>query len=227
MNEKINIMVGGPEALIPYDQVADHRSETWLGVDLGATRLLEHGIVPEYAAGDFDSSTPEQLARVKAAVPKVDIYPPEKDYTDTQIGILLAMKYYQPASITIWGTTGGRLDQLLANLYTPLMEPYRKYLAKIHLVDRQNTVDFYEPGSYVIYKVPEMPYLAFVNLTPVTGLTLPDEKYNLDHFDSPLPISWSSNEFVGTINHFSFDSGIVAVIQSRDVHSQGPFKGVK
>ena len=45
MNEKINIMVGGPEALIPYDQVADHRSETWLGVDLGATRLLEHGIM--------------------------------------------------------------------------------------------------------------------------------------------------------------------------------------
>ena len=73
MNEKINIMVGGPEALIPYDQVADHRSETWLGVDLGATRLLEHGIVPEYAAGDFDSSTPEQLARVKAAVQKVEI----------------------------------------------------------------------------------------------------------------------------------------------------------
>ena len=41
MNEKINIMVGGPEALIPYDQVADHRSETWLGIDLGATRLLQ------------------------------------------------------------------------------------------------------------------------------------------------------------------------------------------
>ena len=227
MNEKINIMVGGPEALIPYDQVEKRRSETWLGVDLGATRLLEHGIVPAYAAGDFDSSTPEQLARVQVAVQQVDIYPPEKDYTDTQIGILLAMKHYQPASITLWGTTGGRLDQLLANLYTPLMDPYRQYLDRIHLIDRQNTVDFYEPGSYEIHKVPQMPYLAFVNLTPVTGLTLPDEKYNLDHFDSSLPISWSSNEFVGTVNHFSFDSGIVAVIQSRDAYSQGPLQGVK
>ena len=102
MNEKINIMVGGPEALIPYDQVADRRSETWLGVDLGATRLLEHGIVPEYAAGDFDSSTPEQLARVKAAVQKVDIYPRKRLYRYSD-RYLLAMKYYQPASITIWG----------------------------------------------------------------------------------------------------------------------------
>ena len=46
MNEKINIMVGGPEALIPYEQVEKRRSEPWLGVDLGATRLLEHGIGP-------------------------------------------------------------------------------------------------------------------------------------------------------------------------------------
>lgn len=225
--EKVNIMVGGPEILIPYDQVLDRKDEIWLGVDKGATRLLEHGITPQYAAGDFDSSTPEQLARVKSTVKEVEIYPPEKDYTDTQIGILLAMKHYQPSSITIWGTTGGRLDQLLANLYTPLMDPYRQYLPKIHLIDRQNTVDFYEPGSYEIYKIPQMPYLAFVNLTPVTGLTLPDEKYQLDNFDSDLPISWSSNEFDGPVNHFSFTGGIVAVIQSRDTASQRPFKGVK
>ena len=50
MNEKSTLWLAGPEALIPYDQVEKRRSETWLGVDLGATRLLEHGIVPAYAA---------------------------------------------------------------------------------------------------------------------------------------------------------------------------------
>ena len=55
-----------------------------------------------------------------------------------------------------------------------------------------------------------------MNLTPVTGLTLPDEKYRLTDYDAPIPISWSSNEFAGPVNHFSFKSGIVAVIQSKD-----------
>lgn len=47
-------------------------------------------------------------------------------------------------------------------------------------------------------------------------LTLPDEKYQLDAVYNAYPISWASNEFSGNTGHFSFDAGVLAVIQSRD-----------
>jgi Thiamine pyrophosphokinase len=61
-----------------------------------------------------------------------------------------------------------------------------------------------------------MKYVAFVNLGPVTHLNLIDAKYKLKDFNANHPISWASNEFVGETIDFSFESGIVAVIQSRD-----------
>ena len=61
-----------------------------------------------------------------------------------------------------------------------------------------------------------MKYLAFVPLTPVQGLELPDEKYQLPKTDFLLPISLSSNEFIGEKGHFAFNHGVVAVIQSCD-----------
>jgi len=47
-------------------------------------------------------------------------------------------------------------------------------------------------------------------------LTLADEKYPLTAAQNDYPISWASNEFVGEQGHFSFDTGVLAVIQSCD-----------
>ena len=97
------------------------------------------------------------------------------------------------------------------------MEPrYRQFAPKIRFIDRQNTITFYAPGSYEITKEPDKKYLAFVTLEQVNNLTLPDEKYNLQGKNVTRPISYASNEFVGDTGHFSFDSGMVAVIQSKD-----------
>ena len=216
MMNTVNIMVGGPAAEIPLAIVRQHQHETWLGIDYGATVLLREGIIPVIAAGDFDSTSDDELQQLREKVSDVRVLPAEKDVTDTQYGTLLAINEFRPDQINIFGGTGGRLDQLLANLLMPLQSEYRKYLDKIRLVDRENTVDYYLPGSYAIKKNPRMRYLAFVNLTPVRGLTLPDEKYPLTDFNSTIPFAWSSNEFQGTVNHFSFDEGVVAVIQSFD-----------
>lgn len=212
----VNIMVGGPANEIPLEQVLERQNEPWIGIDYGATYLLNHGIIPEIVAGDFDSTNSEELQQVQSQVTDVQILPAEKDVTDTQYGTRVAIQKFHPDQINIFGGTGGRLDQLLANLFMPLQAPYRPYLEKIRFIDRENTVDFYLPGQYLIRKNPRMRYLAFVNLTPVEGLTLPDEKYPLYNFCSAIPVSWSSNEFTGEINHFSFSAGVVAVIQSYD-----------
>jgi thiamine pyrophosphokinase len=48
-----------------------------------------------------------------------------------------------------------------------------------------------------------------------------DAKYRLSHSDFTYPISLASNEFVSDTATFSFDSGLIAVIQSKDNETIG------
>lgn len=214
--KRVNIMVGGPQELIPFDEVVKRQSEPWVATDHGAIVLLQHGIVPEIALGDFDSSTDNDYQLVKDKVKEVQAFPPEKDYTDTQMGVMTALKRFNPDQLSIFGATGGRLDHLLANLFLPLEPRFYDDRDRIQFIDDQNVIDYLKPGHHTIKKIPEMAYLAIVEFTPVTDLNLPDEKYTLSHFDSNRPISWASNEFLGTVNHLSFKSGDIAIIQSKD-----------
>ncbi|WP_242361327.1 thiamine diphosphokinase [Limosilactobacillus antri] len=213
---RVNLLVGGPVELIPQEVVRSRRAETWIAVDHGASLLLKWGILPAAAVGDFDSTSPAEFAQVQRRLAEIETFPPAKDFTDTQLGVKLAIDRYQPAQIDVFGATGGRLDHFLANLYLPLQDCFQNYLDRIRLLDRGNTVSYYRPGAYTITKEADKDYLAFVNLTPVTGLTLPDEKYPLNDWSSTIPFSWSSNRFTAAENHFSFTSGVVAVIQAAD-----------
>lgn len=73
----INIVAGGPDHLIPDLLQYQAGDALWVGVDRGAVTLLDAGIVPDEAFGDFDSITDEQKAIEKAA-PRLHIYQAEK-----------------------------------------------------------------------------------------------------------------------------------------------------
>lgn len=212
---RVNILAGGPAHLVPQAEITRRKNEVWIGVDHGASQLLTCGIKPAIAVGDFDSSTVEELRQVEKLAGDTKIYPPAKDFTDNQLGLKAAIDEYTPSEIDIFGATGGRLDHSLANIFLPLQSDFISYLPCIHLIDQENMVSYYLPGHYSIYRLPQMDYLAFVNLTPVRGLTLADEKYPLVNWNSDIPFSWTSNRFTSSVNHFSFDQGIVAVIQCR------------
>lgn len=215
-DNKVNILVGGPTQQWPKQLTHGGIVGDWVGIDRGALRLIKLGVIPKVAAGDFDSISSNELAQLRQSVADIQQFPPEKDLTDTQIGVSIALKQLKATRIDIYGATGGRLDHLLANLFLVLSDSLRPFASRIRFIDQQNTVCFFLPGEYEIKKEPDKKYLAFVNLTAVKGLTLTDEKYQLHQFDSDYPISWASNEFVGTTNHFSFEMGVVAVIQSKD-----------
>lgn len=214
---RVNLLVGGPKELIPVEEVQRRQDETWIAVDHGASLLLAWGIKPAIAIGDFDSTTSAEMYQLRQRLTDIEVFPPAKDFTDTQLGLKLAIDKYQPHQIDLFGATGGRLDHLLANLFLPLQGDFSDYLDRIRLLDRGNTVTYYRPGSYAVTKEAGMKYLAFCNLTPVTGLTLADEKYPLKDWSSTIPFSWTSNEFTAAVNHFAFKSGVVAVIQCRDL----------
>ncbi|PWG00913.1 thiamine diphosphokinase [Levilactobacillus bambusae] len=221
MTTIVNMLVGGPTVLWP-DSLKHHAVKgPWIGVDRGTLRLLDHGVTPAVAVGDFDSLRPGELDRVRRHITDIRQSVPEKDETDTELGVTIAINEFAADRLDIYGATGGRLDHELANLFMVLKPRYKKYAPHIRFIDRQNTISFYLPGEYEIAKEPDKKYLAFIPLTAIDHLTLPDEKYTLQQEPIPFPISFASNEFLGDRGTFSFDTGLLCVIQSNDLQPMG------
>ncbi|WP_283678202.1 thiamine diphosphokinase [Lentilactobacillus sp. Marseille-Q4993] len=216
--KKLNLLVGGPTDLWPDDLKAGRVKGDFIGIDRGNLRLIKLGIDPIVAIGDFDSLQPDEFKLVKEHVADIRQSIPEKDDTDTQLGLKVALDEYHADSIDIYGATGGRLDHFLANLWMVLEPRFKRFAPKIRMVDRQNTITFFLPGKHTISKEVDKKYLAFVCLTPMNSLTLYDEKYQLNNYKVDRPISWASNEFIQDTASFEFDSGVMAVIQSKDLN---------
>lgn len=211
---KILLVAGGSPNEWPQFNSQDF--DYIVGIDRGSLYILERGWPLDLAVGDFDSLTDDEQQTVQKQAKKLVQAQAEKDDTDTQLALALIVDQFPDADITIIGATGGRLDHFLANLWLPLEPRFQTFAHQIKLKDHQNTIAYYLPGDYVVKKEAGMNYLAYCCLTPVTNLTLTESKYTLDHVDVVIPTSYASNEFVGESAGFSFDTGMIAVIQSRD-----------
>ncbi|OTN77996.1 thiamine pyrophosphokinase [Enterococcus sp. 8G7_MSG3316] len=205
--------------------VAGGKPETWpdlkqydiyIGIDRGALYILAAGYPLTLAIGDFDSLSQEEFDQVSSQAKTIIQAPPEKDDTDTQLALAETLRRYPEATIDLIGVTGGRLDHLLANLWLVLEPRFQPFAGNIRLLDHQNSISFYLPGSYRIRHEAGMKYLAYCCLTPVVNLTLEGSKYLLNNMDVSQPTSYASNEFITETASFSFDAGVIAVIQSRD-----------
>ncbi|MEY8445818.1 thiamine diphosphokinase [Enterococcus ratti] len=188
----------------------------YVGIDRGSWNLLQAGFPLDLAIGDFDSLTVEEKKAVKKKAAAFIQAPAEKDDTDTQLGLKKILECYPKAIITIIGATGGRLDHLLANLWLPLEPRFKPYASNLVMWDRQNHVTYYLPGKHVVTRISSMNYLAYCCLTPVAELSIKNSKYELEMTDVLKPTSYASNEFTSSTATFSFSTGMVAVIQSKD-----------
>lgn len=212
---EFNLLVGGPVSRWPLDLLAQTQVP-WIAADRGTLRLLRIGITPQLAVGDFDSLSKVELAELQGRVKDIRYAVADKDETDTEMALDLALTEFKATRVTIFGATGGRLDHFLDNLYMLLQPRFLPYCERVRLVDRQNSLRLFLPGTHTIVKEPDKPYLAFGPLTAVTGLTLYDTKYHLTQRNDARPMMYASNEFIKKSATFSFKSGVVAVIQSKD-----------
>ena len=211
----VNIMAGGPHENLTEDwqQLAGE----WIGVDRGTLRLVKAGIKPVLAVGDFDSLTASEFQLVRERVQKIEQVPSAKDDTDTELAVKAALTDFSADKVTLIGATGGRLDHFLSNLFLPLQPRFLDDIERIHLLDEQNHVDYYGPGTHTIRPVSGYRYVAVINLTPVTALTITGAKYPLKAWDGAFPYAWASNEFIGNEPFtVSWTAGQVAIIYSRD-----------
>jgi thiamine pyrophosphokinase len=84
--------------------------------DGGTVNALALGLRPEVIIGDLDSLPPEWVAPMEAANVAVHRHPVRKDQTDLELAFQLAAAE-QPDEILLVTALGGRLDQMLANIF--------------------------------------------------------------------------------------------------------------
>lgn len=187
-----------------------------IGIDRGLNFCYKHGIVPHYILGDFDSIDREILEYYEKQdqIP-VKRYKPEKDATDTRIGLELALKL-KSSEIFILGATGGRLDHYMGNLQSlivPLKENSRAWI-----LDSQNAITVLDKRTEIHKKDMFGKYISFFSMgDKVEGLTLTGFKYPLkDYTMTNFDGIGVSNEILEEIAAVDFVSGLVLMVMSRD-----------
>ncbi|MEC1678744.1 thiamine diphosphokinase [Bacillus mojavensis] len=212
---KINIVAGGPKDLIP--DLTDYMANDtiWVGVDKGTVTLLNAGIIPDEAFGDFDSITEHERRQIEKAAPALHVYQAEKDQTDLDLALDWALDK-QPDMIQIFGITGGRADHFLGNIQ--LLYRGVKTTSKIKLIDKQNDIQMFSPGEYSLLIDQNKRYISFIPFTEeVDELTLIGFKYPLNKCHITLGSTLCiSNELIHSRGTFSFAKGILIMVRSTD-----------
>lgn len=211
----IMILANGPTSELPDLLSYTEDDSYWIGVDRGVYVLLQQGITPKRAFGDFDSLTPAENEWLSHYTLPFSTYPQEKGKTDLEIALDWAIGK-QPEKITVFGATGGRMDHMLINVQM-LLKGLRAGII-MQLVDKRNIVALCQPGTYRIEKEPSFSYVSFLPFTSeIKGLTLHGFKYPLEN----KTVQWASslcisNELVANEGTFSFTDGLLLVIKSKD-----------
>ena len=189
--------------------------DLFIGVDRGSLFLIEQGICPDLAIGDFDSVSEEELALICSQSKEVLQAQPEKDDTDLELAVKAVFARYPQAQVTIFGAFGGRLDHTLANIFLPSNPEITPYMQQIRLCNAQNELRYCPQGRHEIKPVAGMNYLAFM---PVDDgrLTIEGAKYPLNESNYFFKKVYASNEFIDEPVFLECQSDYVIVIYSKD-----------
>jgi len=152
-NEVVVVVAGGN----PPDP--DGLLQVPLGVPvIAADKGLEHaislGLEVTVAVGDFDSASPDVVARAEAGATTVERHPAEKDATDLELALDRALSM-SPERIVVLSGDGGRLDHLFSTLLLLGSSRYESVEidafiggARVYVVRGQRAIEG-EPGELV------------------------------------------------------------------------------
>lgn len=206
---KIAVIAGGSFDCLPEP------ADLYVGVDAGSLRLLDHSLPLDWAIGDFDSVTSEELGRIKDQAERFLQAPAEKDDTDLELALKEIFKAYPQAQVRIYAALGGRMDHMMANLFLVAEPDLAPYMEQIELVDSQNVVRFRPAGQHRLSPIAGMKYISFIP-SDQSRLTIRHAKYPLDASNYFFKKCYASNEFIDRDIDIQLDQGYVVLIYSKD-----------
>ncbi|NYF24185.1 thiamine diphosphokinase [Sporosarcina sp. JAI121] len=211
------VCAGGPASEMADLTEFNKEDTVFIGADRGALHLLQMGIIPHEAVGDFDSVSQSEYDRIADSVHLIGRFRSEKDETDTELAVERALSYH-PENIILTGVTGGRLDHMESALH--LLYRLQKENRKIafSICNATNELLILLPGTHQVKPESRFPYISFFPFGGgVTGLTLSGFKY--ETVDAVLETGmtlFTSNELVAEVCTISFHKGICLMVRSSD-----------
>ena len=215
-DRKILIITGGfIEDDFMKNVVVKEKYKMIIAVDKGLHTADSYNLPLDFIVGDFDSVSGNVLKKYEASSIPIQRFPKEKDKTDTQLAIEMALNH-DATKIDIVGATGSRMDHMLANIYLLLL-PLRASVDAC-IIDGHNKI-YLKDKDFSIEQSHQ--YGKFLSLLPlgekVSGLVLKGVKYPLDHVELHVGSSLGiSNEIKEKKAIIEFEEGILIVIESRD-----------
>lgn len=218
---KVLIVTGGNiDRDFAFSFLKENQYDEVIAVDGGLAFADEAGLAISHLVGDFDTIGMAVLERYRYR-PDITVHQfiPEKDYTDTDIAVKLAIKLCGESSekcVHILGGTGTRLDHVLANLQM-LKKLMTEDIDGV-VVDKNNQIRMI-CGSCRLKK--EGLFGKYVSLIPATaklrGITLEGFKYPLDKAETGFGESLCvSNELVSEEGFITIEEGMAWLILSKD-----------
>lgn len=194
-----------------YDYLSEINFDDYLIIcaDSGYKHAKRLNIVPDVILGDNDSYLNKYPDDIKNLV-----YPPEKDFTDTNIAIDYAIKH-NAEEILIIGGLGGRIDHEFSHFC--LMNYALDKGVKLKLINDTNEI-WMEKNSFTLKKSKRKYVSFFPYAGDVLNFSIKGLKYETANMHMvPNRVQASSNEFSDSNTAFvTFDSGIVIVMLCDD-----------
>lgn len=220
-NRALIITGGSLNTKLLQNIVNDNEFEQIIAVDGGLSKAYESSVKLDYIIGDFDTVNSELVEWYREQIEKemmktvIIQLNPEKDLSDTQAAIELAMEY-GAKELLILGATGTRVDHMLANIQLLRMTVENEVDCSI--VDEYNKIALLQGKHKFMRDELYGPYVSLLPLTnEVTGITLRGFKYPLQDYTMVLGNSIGiSNEAVEEQIEVDVDSGLLLMIQSDD-----------
>lgn len=175
-------------------------------------KILGYAERCDFVVGDFDS-TKERAFCSRAKIVRV---PVEKDETDTQLAINIALEQ-GTNEIYIIGGLSGRLDHTLSNLH--LLENLTKSGISCAICDGKNRVRYLKERSSLLIPKGKYKYFGLILITEkAKGITVDGAKYPLKNanLEKTNPSYAISNEVEGNFAMVSLKKGGLLVIESRE-----------
>ena len=176
-------------------------------------KMLGYAERCDFIVGDFDS-TKEKAFCSRAKIIRV---PTEKDETDTQLAINIAIEN-GVQDMYIVGGLSGRLDHTLSNLY--LLETLTKCGINATICDGKNRVRYLKERSSLLVPKSEYKYFGLILTTEkAKGVTVDGAKYLLKNanLEKTNPSFAISNEVVENFAMISTKKGGLFVIESKEL----------
>ena len=211
---KVLIVGGGNEPSGKLLEDYSKKVDKIIGVDRGCSYLLKNNIYPHYIVGDFDSINRDDIKKLEIDSIKKFKYNCEKDSTDSDIAIKIALKM-EFAEIYMMAMTGSRLDHSFANL--GLLSKANSAGAKAYIINETNKIYLLEERSK-IKKDNSYRYISFLAYCDkVENFNIKNAKYDLENYTLYLGDNRTvSNEFLEEDIEVEFTKGKILVIFSKD-----------